>query len=297
MDPGSGRELCLVASRISYEERRLLEACAAAGVPVTHLDPRRWAFRLGRGGYLEPVGDRALDPARLVFLMREVSHSRSAYLAAIVERMGGVAVNSSETIRLAGDKLLASLELGGAGLPVPRTVLAFDEGVGVGETDVLGYPAVVKPTVGSWGRLIARLDTAASARAIFEHRFHFQNPMHKTLYLQEFVGGGGHDVRVIVVGAEVIGAIERRGADWRSNVARAATAHPLELPEEARALAKRAAAAVHGEVVAVDLLTDGDGKFLVNEVNHNVEFRGFESATAIDAAGAIVRHLAERYVR
>lgn len=284
----------VVASRITYEERRILDAARCAGVDAVSLDPRRYVFRLADRDLCAYPPAEPFDPRNQLCLMREVSQSRSAYLARTLESMGATCVNASGTIARAGDKLLSSLLLQEGGVPIPSTSVAFDEDCGVAEARWLGFPAVVKPTVGSWGRLVAKVNDAEAARTVIEHRFQLPNPLHKTLYLQRFVGSEGRDLRVIVLGGQALGAIERFGSDWRANVARDAGVRAVDLPDGVLSLAERAAKVLGGDVVAVDLLRDLDGTYLVNEVNHNVEFKGFEQATGIDVAGAIVAFLAER---
>lgn len=293
MTASPGPAFAVVATRITYEERRILDVAQSRGIDAVALDPRRYGFRLLEGAVFAHRSAPPFDPRNRVCLMREVSHTRSAYLARTLESMGATCVNAADTIARAGDKLVTSLLLKEGGVAIPATSVAFDEDSGVDEARVLGFPAVIKPTVGSWGRLVAKVNDADAARTVIEHRFQLPNPLCKTLYLQEFVGHEGRDLRVIVVGGQALGAIERRGSDWRANVARDASVHAADLPDGVLSLAERAAKVVGGDVVAVDLLQDTDGTYLVNEVNHNVEFKGFEQATGIDVAGAIVTLLTE----
>jgi [lysine-biosynthesis-protein LysW]---L-2-aminoadipate ligase len=170
------------------------------------------------------------------------------------------------------------MALRAAGLPVPRTTLALTPDAGLEAIEALGYPVVIKPLVGSWGRLVTAVRHRSAAVAVLEYIAALPSPQSHIVYAQEMVGTGDQDIRAIVIGGEVVGAIHRRSDEWRSNVALGARTEPCELTTELRHLARSAAQAVGAEVAGVDLLTDDDGRLVVLEVNAGVEFSGFQQA-------------------
>jgi [lysine-biosynthesis-protein LysW]--L-2-aminoadipate ligase len=288
--------LALVASRVRYEEKRLLEAAERRRVPCLQVDPRTvWmeltvADRPHPGGSGGPPG---WSPGWSgVALNREVSHTRGLYLARLLEAKGVPTVNPAAVAEVCGDKLLTSLALERAGLPTPRTALALTSAAALEAAEVLGYPVVTKPLVGSWGRLAAVLRDREAAEAVLEHRDALPSPQQHVVYLQELIDKPGRDLRAIVVGDRVLGACYRRADGWRTNGARGASFTPCPPDPALDRLALAAAAAVGGGVLGVDLLEDRDGALQVLEVNHTVEFRGFQEAVGdrVDVAGAIVGH-------
>ncbi|MEV4258409.1 lysine biosynthesis protein LysX [Spirillospora sp. NPDC049652] len=276
------RPLAVLASRVRYEEKRVFAALERRGVPYTHLDTRRFSAELG-GGAAEPPFAAALN--------REISHSRGLYASLLLEARGVRTVNRSGVIEVCGDKLRTSLALERAGVPTPRTAVALSTDGGADAAERMGFPVVVKPLAGSWGRLVAAAPDRAAAETLMEHRAALPSPQQHIVYLQEFVEKPGRDIRVIVAGDEVVGATYRYGDGWRTNAARGARSEPCPLVPELATPALAAARAVGGGVLGVDLVEGPDGP-LVLEVNHTVEFQGFQAAhgDALDVADAIVSY-------
>jgi [lysine-biosynthesis-protein LysW]--L-2-aminoadipate ligase len=266
---------------IRPEEKWILEAAAKRGIPVERLHDEVITFPLVRNGF----------KADLV-LNRSVSHSRSLYALRFFEHYGVPTVNPYDVVALCGDKVLSSLRLAEAGIPTPRTVVALTPEAAMKALDEIGYPAVLKPPVGSWGRLMAKVDDPEEAQQIIEHKTALGSPNHAIFYVQEFVEKPGRDLRAFVVGDEVIAAMSRHSTDWRTNAARGATSEPLTPTPQMTDLALRAAAAVGGGVLAVDLMESPHG-LVVHEVNPTPEFRALTGATGIDIAGRIVDYVSE----
>ncbi|MGH3391554.1 MAG: lysine biosynthesis protein LysX [Actinomadura sp.] len=276
--------LAVLASRVRFEEKQIFAALERRHVPYVHLDTRRLTAELD--------GKPAADLAGA--LNREISHHRGLYAALLLAAQGVTTVNRAEVITVCGDKLRTSLELVRAGLPTPRTAVALTPEAGTAAAERLGYPVVIKPLSGSWGRLAAVARDPAAAQALLEHRAALPSPQQHIAYLQELVDKPGRDIRVIVAGDEVIGATYRYSEDWRTNASRGARSEPCPLTPELAALARAAARAVGGGVLGVDLIEGPDG-LVVLEVNHTVEFQGFQAAhgDAVDVADAIVGHVLE----
>jgi len=273
----------VLCSRVRVEEKMLFAALRERGVDYDRVDPRRLAFQLGGAG-LEKYD---------AVLVRCLSHSRAYYLTRWLEGLGVPTVSPHRTVATCGDKLLTSAALQEAGLPIPRTAVAFTSEAALEVIERMGYPVVLKPLFGSWGRLLARVNDRDAAEAILEHKTTLGGYIHSVFYIQEYVDKPGRDIRALVVGDEVVYAIYRRSAHWITNTARGGEPLPCPLTPEIVALSLAAAEAVGGGIVAVDLLETVDGRLLVNEVNHTPEFHGAMQATDADIAGKMVDYVLE----
>jgi len=271
-----GFRLGLFYTIIRPEEKAILAAAEARGIPLARLDDAEVTFGLERPKGLPDV-----------VLNRSVSHTRALYAAISYHHYGIASVNAPEVIELAGDKVRTSLRLAERRIPTPRTVVALSPEAALKAVEEVGYPAVLKPAVGSWGRLMAKVDDPDSAEQIVEHKVALGSPVHSVFYVQEFVPKPDRDLRVLVVGDEVVAAMYRRSSAWRTNAARGATAEPAPLSSGLAELAQRAAEAVGGGVLAVDLM-EAHGGLVVHEVNPTPEFKTLASATGVDVAGKIV---------
>jgi [lysine-biosynthesis-protein LysW]--L-2-aminoadipate ligase len=172
-------------------------------------------------------------------------------------------------------------------VPSPRTRLAFTPESALAAVEELGYPAVLKPLVGSWGRLISRVNDRDAAESILEHKDVLGTYMHSIYYIQEYVQKPGRDIRAFVVGDECIGAIYRYSDHWITNTARGGKASKCEVTPELNDLCVRAANAVGGGVVAIDVLEAPEG-LVVNEVNYTMEFRNSIDTTGVNIPGKVV---------
>jgi [lysine-biosynthesis-protein LysW]--L-2-aminoadipate ligase len=276
--------VAVVASRVRFEEKLLLKALETWGVPHVLVDPR--TLHVALDGVPPPWGTA---------LVREIGATRALYAALALESLGVRTVNSSDAIRICGDKWKTAVALREAGLPAPRTLLALSPEAVPGAAEELGYPVVLKPLNGSWGRRVVLLRDPDEARAVLEYCAALPAPQAQVLCVQEPIDKPGRDVRAIVVGGEALGATYRLVADgWRTNVALGAESRPSRLDDDAAALAVAAAEATGAEVAGVDLLEGRDGEVYVLEVNAGVEFRGFVSACDVDVAGAMVEYVTAR---
>jgi [lysine-biosynthesis-protein LysW]--L-2-aminoadipate ligase len=271
--------VALVASHVRYEEREIIAALERREVRYEHVDDRRLIFRLD-----EP------PPSYQVVLNRCISQTRRLHVSRLFEAGGVPVVSSSHAIATCDDRVAMHLALAGAGLPLPPTAVALAAEHGVEAIEAVGYPAVVKPVGGSWGRLVAKVSERDAAEAVVEHRAALRSPQHGIVYAQAYVDKPGRDIRALVIGDRVPAAMYRRSEHWVTNVARGAEVEPCPVSPELRELALRAAASVGGGAVTIDLLETRDGELLVNEVNSLIEFRGLAAATGVDVGGEIVDH-------
>jgi [lysine-biosynthesis-protein LysW]---L-2-aminoadipate ligase len=266
----------VLCSRVRVEEKALFEVLRRRGVVFERLDED--AVQLPIGGDL---------PAYDVVLDRSIHHGRSLYALSLLNAGGVKTVNSAAVAQICGDKILTSAALAAAELPIPRTVVTFSRDAALAAIEAMGYPVVLKPMVGSWGRLLAKINDRDAAEAVLEHKETLGSYQHGIFYIQEYVAKPQRDIRAIVIGEETIGAIYRSADHWITNTARTGQARPCPLTPEIDQLARRAATAVGGGALAVDLLEHADG-LLVNEINYTMEFRGFVEATGIDVADRLV---------
>src|SRR5690606_6765043 len=176
-----------------------------------------------------------------------------------------------------------------AGVPQPRALAAFTEETSVAAIEDLGYPAVLKPVTGSWGRLLARITDRDAAEAVLEHRFTLGDWTQHTVYAQQFVEKQGRDIRAFVVGDRTICAIYRASPHWITNTARGGVASNCPVTDELNELCVRAAHAVGGGVLALDVFETPDG-LAVNEINHTMEFRNSGAPTGGDIAAAVAEY-------
>lgn len=185
-----------------------------------------------------------------------------------LERMGMPVLNHARTLVSAHDKLLTAKVLRRAGLSHPRTA-----GMRAGQASPLPPPLVLKPRLGSWGRDVFRCrDRAELERALDAVRSRPWFLRHGAL-VQELLPSPGYDIRLVVAGGEVIASSERVAAprEWRTNVSLGGSLRPAEPNAAARSLATRAAAALGGDLVGVDLMPV-DGGYVVLELNGAVDF-------------------------
>jgi [lysine-biosynthesis-protein LysW]---L-2-aminoadipate ligase len=279
----SGRMLAVFASRVRVEEKAVFRELDRAAVAFRHIDTRRFVGAV----------DVPDQPPYGAALIREISHTRGLYAARLLKLAGVRSVNSAGVIEVCGDKLLTSIALVRDGVPTPRTVAALGPDAALAAIDAIGYPVVLKPLTGSWGRLLAVIRDAETAQTVLEHRAALPTPQHRIVYVQELIRRPDRDIRVITVGGSVLGAVYRRSGGSRTNVARGASVAPCTVSAELQTLALRASRAVGGGILGIDVVEDHDGRLHVLEVNHTVEFAGFQAAQGdrVDVAAAIAGYV------
>ncbi|WP_221088698.1 lysine biosynthesis protein LysX [Deinococcus aquaedulcis] len=272
-------ELAVLYDRIRPDEKMLFEALDDLGVPYDKVYTPQLTLTFDEQG-------RAAVPWR-VAIERCVSQSRGHAVTRALEGFGVQVINPAHVIEVCGDKLATNAALHAAGLPTPRTGVAFDGESALALIETLGYPVVLKPTVGSWGRMVSRLNDRAAAEAVIEHKEVLGGPQHGIFYVQELVDKPGRDIRAFVVGGQCIGAIYRTSEHWITNTARGAKASNCPVTPELADLAVRAAAAVQGQIVAIDLVEDPRaqnewGGLTIIEINHTMEFKNSVSTTGVN---------------
>ena len=259
-----------------------MEALERRGASIHPIDDRAVTFLLGQ---------RPLDVD--VIVERSLNHSRALHALRLFESQGIACVNPSAVAAVCGDKLLTSIALQEAGVPQPAVRVAFTPESALAAIEEMGYPVVLKPAVGSWGRLLAKVNDRDAAEALLEHKTVLGSYHHSIFYIQKYVEKGGRDIRAFVVGDECIAAIYRRSPHWITNTARGGRAEVCPVNDELRAIALDGARAVGGGVLALDIFETGDG-LLVNEINYTMEFKNSVAPTGVDIPGRIADYVVAR---
>jgi len=275
--------LAILTSRIRVEERLLIDA----------LRQRAIAFDIVDDGEL--LLDLSYPDERWreydAVLCRSMSQSRGLAMLHVLEHWGVRVYNPATVTATCNDKLLTTLALLRAGIPTPHTMLAFDSQVAMKGMDMLSYPVVLKPTSGSWGRLLARINDRDAAEAVLEHRETLGSYQHHIHYIQEYIAKPQRDIRAFVVGERTICAIYRTSEHWVTNTARGAVASNCPVTPELDSLCMRAAHAVGGGILAIDVLEDERRGLLVNEINATMEFRNSIAPTGVDIPNAMLDYV------
>jgi [lysine-biosynthesis-protein LysW]--L-2-aminoadipate ligase len=270
----------LLYSRIRTDEKRLLAELRGRDHDVRKVDVRDVSFPLSG----PPAELADLD----LVLDRCLATSRSVYATRFIESYGIPVVNGPETAAVCADKVRTSLALEDAGVPTPETEVAFTVESAVETVDRFGYPCVLKPVVGSWGRLMAKIESESAAEAVLEHKATLGHYEHSVFYVQEYVDKPDRDLRVVATDGEPVAAMVRSGDHWLTNAKRGADTAEFDLDPTVVDLVERASAAVGGGLLGVDLMETGDpaDPYVVHEVNHTVEFKALDEAESTDVAAA-----------
>jgi [lysine-biosynthesis-protein LysW]--L-2-aminoadipate ligase len=269
----------ILCSRVRVEEKLLFEELRRRGLDFERIDDGEVVFDL-----LQP------PPAYDVVLERSVHHSRALYSLRILNDWGVKTVNTYAVAQVCGDKINTTTALIKAGVPSPRTLVAYSTESALRAIEEVGYPAVLKPAVGSWGRLLAKVNDREAAEAVLEHKEVLGTYQHSIFYVQAYVQKPGRDIRSFVVGGETICAIYRDAEHWITNTARGGRARNCPVTAEIDRLSLAAARAVGGGVLAVDILEGPDG-MVVPEVNYTMEFRNSIDTTGVDIPARIVDYV------
>ena len=269
--------LAVYHSQIRKEEKLIAAAARRQNVRLQLVDIRREIFN-----------PKAFQCGYDVALERSVSTVKGTYATAFLESMGVPVVNTLKVSQICLDKFSSSLTLSRANVPCARFVLVFNLEQALAALEELGgFPVVIKPPQGSWGRLLAKVNDRDGLEAILEHKEVLGTPPHKAYYLQEYIRKPGFDIRVFVVAHKSICAIYRESDHWITNTARGAVTKNCALNREIRDICGRVSEAVGGGLLAIDLFQTDTG-YVVNEVNHTMEFRNSEEPTGVSISDAIV---------
>jgi len=289
----------IVINRVNFEEKQIIHAFESRGHKIIQLNNQRLylALKKTKDDIQNKYGD--LD----IILQRSLSYTRGLYSTAILEMKGFKVINSFETLKISGDKLLTSLKLESAGIKTPYTIVAFTRKSALESIENgVKYPVIIKPIIGSWGRLIGKLDNYNAASAVLEDREILGNLFHKIYYLQEFIDsdekykGEPTDIRVIQLGDDSIAAMGRNATfgEFRSNIALGGKATIYNIDDELRKLCKKIRETIGGDFLGIDLMNTKNG-YICIEVNGTPQFQGISKVSGINIAESFVEYILDKY--
>jgi [lysine-biosynthesis-protein LysW]--L-2-aminoadipate ligase len=266
-------------SLVRKEEKLLIgEFNQRPNVELVMLDDRKLCF------------DLDTRPAVDVVVERSINHSRALHALRLFKSLGIPCVNTYDVSNTCGDKILTAVALKDAGVPQPGLRIAFTEKSALDAIEELGYPVVLKPAVGSWGRLLSKINDRDAAETVLEHKTVLGSYHHSIFFVQAYVEKNGRDIRAFVVGDDCIAAIYRSSPHWITNTARGAKASNCPVTPELATLCHQAAQAVGGGALAIDLFESDEG-LLVNEVNYTMEFRNSIDTTGVNIPAKVIDYV------
>jgi len=266
---------------IRLEEKLLIKAAKKNDIPIEMVDCKQLFVDLNKNTHdFQTV------------LQRCVSYYRNIHSTATLEGLGARVINSLKTGILAGNKLFTHMLLQKAGIPTPEATIAFSKEAAMQSLEKNGYPKIIKPTVGSWGRMVSKLNDKDSAESIIESR-ESMHPIYQMYFLEEFVQRPPRDIRAIVIGDNVAGAIYRiaDNTNWKTNTHLGGSAEPCKVSNELEDICIKAKNTVQGEIVGVDLMESNDKGLIVHEINNTTEFRNVVKVTGVDIPTQMLEYL------
>jgi [lysine-biosynthesis-protein LysW]---L-2-aminoadipate ligase len=277
-------KVCIIYDKVRFEEKSLYQKAKKKGINAQIIDAKTITINTGSKRTNLQLGD--------VVIQRSISHFRGLYLTSCLEFLDFLVINKFKVGQTCGNKLITSLTLAKYDVPTPKTHFAFSAESAIELIYKIGFPLVLKPVMGSWGRGVFPIRNEEMANMMIEMREESDSPLGRIFYIQEMVNRPPRDLRCIVVGDKLIAAIYRYSAqnEWRTNVARGGKAEAAPITKELEDIALRAAKAVGGGILGIDLMEDEKRGLLVHEVNNTVEFRGASSVCEADIADAIIEY-------
>ncbi|MFY9299669.1 MAG: lysine biosynthesis protein LysX [Candidatus Nitrosotenuis sp.] len=272
-------KITVLYDTIRPEEKALTEAATKKGIDLQMVDCKNLILDIDKKNEYSTV------------LQRCVSYYRNLHSTAALEGMGANVINSLYCGVYAGNKLFTHMLLRNAGIATPYVTVAFSKESALAALDSLGYPRVIKPTVGSWGRMVSKLNNKESAEGIIEEREKMY-PIYQVHYLEEFVQRPPRDIRAIVIGDSVAGAIYRNSTEknWKTNTHLGGTAEVCKVTKDLEDMCIRAKNTVKGQIVGVDLMESNDRGLVVHEINNTTEYRNVARVTGVDIAAKILEY-------
>jgi [lysine-biosynthesis-protein LysW]--L-2-aminoadipate ligase len=272
--------LTLLYDTIRWEEKAIYEAAKKKGIELKKIDCKDLVLDLNTSNS---------EFNNQIIIQRCVSYFKSLHSTAALEGLGAKVINPLNTAINCGNKLFTHMLMKKKGIQTPKVITAFSSESALSALNDFGYPIIIKPTIGSWGRLIALLRDKEAAKAVFEDREHMF-PLYQIYYLEEFVSRPPRDIRAIVVGDSVVAAIYRYSEkdEWKTNMALGGRAENCPITNELEDICIKSSQAVGGKIVGVDLMESSKDGLLVHEVNNTTEFKNTVRITGINIQDMIV---------
>lgn len=273
----------ILFDNIRWEEKSIIDSAKRNDVKLKPIDCRDLVLNLN---------DDKKKYENCVILQRCVSYFKSMHSTAALEGLGARMINSLYTSIMCGNKLFSHMDLQRHGIATPKGLCTFSTHSAVDGVNDFGYPVVIKPTIGSWGRLIGLLNDEEAVKTVLEDREHMY-PIYHIYYFEEFVKRPPRDIRAIVLGNEVIAAIYRYSGnnEWKTNMALGGHAAPCPITKELEDICLNAAKIFKGDLVGVDLMESNKDGLVIHEVNNTTEFKNTVRVTGIDIPSLIVNYM------
>lgn len=277
--------ISMIYDTVRWEEKSIFRAANRKGIELKMLNVKD----------IDMDFDKPLpDYYGNITLQRCTSYYRGLHSTAFLEYKKQSVLNDLKTIINAGNKMLTSLALISNGVPSPLTSVSTSYETAMKQfSEKFQGRAVLKPVIGSWGRMIALMNNPESAMALLEDR-EYMYPLYSIFYLQEYVKRPPRDIRIFVIGDRVVCGMYRYQpeGDWRTNAAIGGRAEKCEITTELEKISLKAARSVGNGILGVDIMESERG-YLVHEVNSTSEFKTIASTTQIDIPGDILDYLLE----
>jgi [lysine-biosynthesis-protein LysW]--L-2-aminoadipate ligase len=261
-------KVCIVFDRLRAEEKMLQKEASDLGHDAVMLDAKITQINTDSKKEDYDLGD--------VVLERCVSYFRGLHFTASLEFMDIPVLNKFEVANICGNKMFMTLLLKKNNIPTPKTYFSFSSQSAAENLEKVGFPLVIKPVIGSWGRGVMPLKDKDTMEAVFEIRDITDSPHDRIYYLQELIKRPPRDIRVITVGDEPIAAMYRKSSDggFKTNIALGADPELCEITKEMEDMAVKASKAMGGGILGIDMMEDDEKGLVVHEVNNTVEFKG-----------------------
>ena len=261
------QKICIVFDRLRTEEKLLQKNAEELGYETSMIDAKITSFDTDSKPENFEFGD--------VVLERCVSYYRGLHFTACLEFMDIPVINKFDVANTCGNKMITSMLLKKNNIPTPKTYFSFSAETALDNFEKVGYPLVIKPIIGSWGRSVMPVKDKDTAEAVIENRQVTDGPQDRIYYLQEMIDRPPRDIRVITVGDQAISAMYRKSSGgFKTNIALGADPELCEITKEMEDLCEKTSKAVGGGILGIDLMEDKEKGLVVHEVNNTVEFKG-----------------------
>ena len=282
-------KICIVFDRLRAEEKMLQKEASELGHDALMLDAKITQINTDSKKEDFNLGD--------VVLERCVSYFRGLHFTSSLEFMDIPVLNKFEVANICGNKMFMTLLLKKNNIPTPKTYFSFSSESAAENLEKVGFPLVIKPVIGSWGRGVMPLKDKDTMEAVFEIRDITDSPHDRIYYLQELIQRPPRDIRVITVGDESIAAMYRKSSGgFKTNIALGADPELCEITKEMEDMAAKASKAMGGGILGIDMMEDDEKGLVVHEVNNTVEFKGLARVAQRNIPKEMVEY-ALNYVR
>ena len=275
------QKICIVFDRLRAEEKLLQSKASEMGYETSMIDAKTTRFNTDSKRIENDFGD--------VVLERCISYYRGLNFTACLEFLDVPVINSFDVANTCGNKMITSMLLKKHNIPTPKTYFSFSAESAMEHFEKVGYPLVIKPIIGSWGRSVMPIKDKDTADAIIENRQVTDGPLDRIYYLQEMIDRPPRDIRVITVGDQTVAAMYRKSSGgFKTNIALGAEPEVCKITNEIDDLCIKASKAVGGGILGIDLMEDKKRGLVIHEVNNTVEFKGLVKVAEKDIPKEII---------